>query len=193
MRGESMTTHYIDFRVVPDPETGAPQLMGALFDNLHRALVQIEASDIGVSFPHYSRNPRMIGNTLRVHGTEAALNRLQQQDWLKGVRDHVRPTAITAIPENTAHCTVNRQQFKTSAERLRRRRMKRKRESYEEALQAIPETIERKPDLPFLTLRSSSTGQVFCMYIDQGGLQKEAVTGCFNSYGFSSKATVPCF
>lgn len=193
MRGESMTTHYIDFRVVPDPETGAPQLMGALFDNLHRALVQIEASDIGVSFPHYSRNPRMIGNTLRVHGTEAALNRLQQQDWLKGVRDHVRPTAITAIPENTAHCTVNRQQFKTSAERLRRRRMKRKGETYQQAAAVIPNTIERKPHLPFLVLRSQSSGQAFHLFIDQSPPGDTQRTGEFNRYGLSQEATVPCF
>lgn len=188
-----MTTHYIDLRVIPDPETGAPQLMGALFDKLHQVLVQLGATDIGVSFPQYSRNPRGIGNVLRLHGTEAALQRLMQHDWLKGVRDHVRITEVSAIPENAMHCVVMRRQFKTNAERLRRRRMKRKGESYEEAAKAIPATVERKPNLPFLVLRSQSTGQAFHLFIDQSLLKEERVPGTFNSYGLSQEATVPSF
>ena len=67
----TMTSHYIDLRVVPDPETSAPQLLGALYDRLHLALVERRCDGIGVSFPGYSLNPHAIGNVLRLHGSEA--------------------------------------------------------------------------------------------------------------------------
>lgn len=193
MRGDAMTTHYIDLRVVPDPETGAPQLMGVLFNKLHQVLVQLGTNDIGVSFPQYSLNPKGLGSVLRLHGAEAALKRLLQQDWLKGMRDHVRMTEVSATPEGVAHCLVMRKQFKTNAVRLRRRRMKRKGETYEQAAKAIPDNVERKPNLPFVVLRSQSSGQTFHLFIDQSLPGKERSEGDFNSYGLSQGATVPSF
>lgn len=188
-----MTTHYLDLTVVPDPETGAPQLLGALFGRLHQALVQLRASDIGASFPRYSRNPRGLGNVLRLHGSQSALQRLMDIDWLKGVRDHVRMTDISSVPDTAEHRTVTRKQFKTSVERLRRRRMKRQGETAEQAAQAIPSTVERKPDLPFIHMRSQSTMQGFHLFIAMGPPQPGPVTGPFNTYGLGGKATIPWF
>lgn len=188
-----MTTHYIDLTVIPDPETGIPQLLGALFGKLHQALVHLKADDIGASFPGYSRNPRGLGNVLRLHGTQAALQRLMAVDWLKGTRDHVRLTEIFPVPATAGHRIVTRKQFKTSAERLRRRRMKRQNETAEQAAQAIPSTVERKPDLPFIHLRSQSTMQGFHLFISLGPPQPAPVVGSFNTYGLGGKATIPWF
>lgn len=193
MRGKRMTTHYIDIRVVPDPEVNGPQLLGVLYGKLHQGLVQLRVDDIGVSFPGYSRNPRGVGSVLRLHGAQAALQRLMQVDWLKGIRDHVRMTDISAVPETAKHRTVTRKQFKTSAERLRRRRMKRKGESLEQATQAIPGTVERTPELPYVHLRSHSTGQGFHLFIALGPLVDEPVSGVFNTYGLGGQATIPWF
>lgn len=192
MRGSNMTTHYLDLRVVPDAETTASQLLGVLFTKLHHALVQVNADDIGVSFPQYSRAPRGLGSVLRLHGSEFALKALMQKDWLTGIRDHVRMTDVTLVPADAGCCKVARRQFKTSAERLRRRRMKRKGESADEVIEAIPETVERSPDLPYLHLRSASTGQTFCLFVEQVQHQKP-VSGQFTSYGLSQSATVPAF
>lgn len=192
MRGKVMTSHYIDLRVVPDPETGAPQLLGILFGKLHQALVQLRIDNIGVSFPAYSNNPRGLGNLLRLHGSETDLKSLLQQDWLKGIRDHVRMTEITPVPQSARHCVVTRRQFKTSADRLRRRRMKRHGETAEQAALAIPGTVERKPDLPYLNLNSASTSQTFCLFIEQK-IKPEPTPGKFNSYGLSQNVTVPMF
>src|SRR5690625_7839816 len=90
--------------------------MGVLFNKLHQVLVQLGTNDIGVSFPQYSLNPKGLGSVLRLHGAEAALKRLLQQDWLKGMRDHVRMTEVSATPAGVAHCLVMRKQFKTNAE-----------------------------------------------------------------------------
>lgn len=188
-----MITHYLDIKVVIDPETGAPQLLGALYDHLHMALVQQHRDTIGISFPGYNLSPRTLGNTLRLHGESDALQQLMATDWLKGMRDHVRISDVAAVPANTLHRTVQRKQFKTSAERLRRRRMRRKGETAEQAKAAIPTSIERRPNLPYLHLHSRSTGQPFCMFIAMGPLQAAPTPGTFNSHGLGNPATVPWF
>lgn len=188
-----MTTHYVDITVVPDPETGVPELLGALYDKLHRALVAQRRTDIGVSFPDYSMNPRNLGASLRLHGQDDVLRSLLQADWLKGMRDHVRMTEITAVPATARHRMISRQQFKTNVHRLRRRRMRRKNETAEQAARAIPSTVERRPTLPFVRLHSGSTRQTFCLFVQMGALSDTPTKGQFNSYGLSPSATVPWF
>lgn len=188
-----MTTHYVDITVVPDPEVSAPQLLGALYERLHLALVQQRLDCIGISFPGYSVIPKTLGATLRLHGIDHALRQLLQTDWLKGVRDHVRLTTIVEVPSGASHRTVQRRQFKTSAERLRRRRMRRKGVTAEQAAHAIPLSVERRPDLPYVHLRSRSTAQPFCLFVVLGPLSRVATTGTFNSYGLGRTATVPWF
>lgn len=188
-----MSTHYIDLRVVPDPETSAAQLLGALYLRLHQTLVQQRLDSVGVSFPQYSLNPRAIGTVLRLHGDHASLTRLMADDWLKGVRDHVRMADLLPAPPNAPHRTVQRKQFKTSAERLRRRRIRRKGETAEQATKAIPTTMEHRPTLPYVHLQSRSTDQPFCLFIAMGALQSMPTPGPFNSYGLGGPATIPWF
>lgn len=188
-----MTTHYIDITCLPDPETSVPQLLGTLYGRLHLALVERGDGAIGVSFPRHSNTPRSLGNQLRLHGSEAALRELLSRDWLKGVRDHVSQTDIAPVPADAGHRTVCRRQFKTNVERLRRRRMKRKGETAAQAAAAIPASVERNPGLPFVHLRSGSSGQEFCLFVAFGPLLGDAVGGTFNTYGLSNEATVPWF
>lgn len=188
-----MTTHYIDIKVVSDPETSLTALLGALYERLHLALVQQRLDNIGVSFPGYSMAPRLLGAKLRLHGSYASLRQLFGTDWLKGMRDHVRIGEIAAVPADAMHRTVQRKQFKTSAERLRRRRMRRKGETAEQAKAAIPSTVEHTPNLPYLHVRSRSTAQLFCMFIALGPLRANGMPGSFNRYGLSGVATVPWF
>ncbi|HEY4541182.1 MAG TPA: type I-F CRISPR-associated endoribonuclease Cas6/Csy4, partial [Noviherbaspirillum sp.] len=145
-----MTTHYIDIVLLPDPEFSHAHLLGALVAKLHRALVQLQASDIGASYPQHQMRPRTLGNVLRLHGTEHALQRLMELPWLTGMRDHVRVAEVAPVPPTSSHRVVLRRQFKTNAERLRRRRMRRKGETAEQAFTAIPDSVERRPDLPYV-------------------------------------------
>lgn len=188
-----MTTHYIDLRVLPDPETSASHLLGALYDRLHLALVRHRREDIGVSFPRYSLNPRALGPIMRLHGAVDALTGLMAIDWLGGIRDHVRIGQISEAPAEAMHRTVQRRQFKTSVERLRRRRMRRKGETEEQARQAIPAHVERDADLPYAHLRSGSSCQTYSLFIALGPLQRHPVSGAFNSHGLSAASTVPWF
>jgi len=188
-----MTTHYIDITVIPDPETSAPQLMSALYEKLHLALVRDRIDSIGVSFPHYSVIPKTLGHILRLHSAEAVLRSLQATDWLKGMRDHVHITAITEVPHNALHRVIRRKQFKTSAERLRRRRMRRTGETEHDVKKRIPKTVEQIPTLPYVQLHSRSTGQSFHLYIAMRETQSCGVSGTFTAYGLSTHATIPWF
>ena len=192
-----MSTHHIDLRLLPDPEFSHAHLLGALHAKLHRALVQLQASDIGISFPQYCLDPRSLGSLVRLHGSEASLQRLMATDWLKGMRDHLNTSAITAIPPQVQYRSIQRRQFKTSAERLRRRRMQRKSETAPQAEAAIPDSMERQPDLPFVHLRSQSTGQNFHLFVALGPLESEPgyTPSTFNSYGLANtpQDTIPWF
>lgn len=191
-----MTTHYIDITLLPDPEFSHAHLLGALVAKLHRALVQGQTTDIGVSYPQHVSQPlarRTLGAVLRLHGTPDALQGLMGQDWLKGMRDHTQVAELRPVPAEAQHRTVRRRQFKTNADRLRRRRMQRKGETAEQATAAIPDSVERRPDLPFVQLRSSSTGQPFCLCVEHGPLLAHSMPGAFNAYGLGQEATVPWF
>ena len=191
-----MTTHYIDITLLPDPEFSHAHLLGALLAKLHRALVQHSAGDIGTSFPQHVNAPlsqRTLGSVLRLHGPQHALEALMAQDWLRGMRDHVVLTLLAAAPPNAPHRLVLRRQFKTNAERLRRRRMQRKGETAAQAQAAIPDSVERRPDLPYAHLRSGSTGQPFCLCVEHGPLLSQPAPGPFNAYGLGHEATVPWF
>ncbi|CAM4144174.1 type I-F CRISPR-associated endoribonuclease Cas6/Csy4 [Kerstersia similis] len=188
-----MTSHYVDIHLLPDPEFSQTQLMSALYAKLHRVLVQLGSHDIGVSFPGYSLKPKALGVVMRLHGTEPSLKALQAKDWLRGMRDHMEHSAVLPVPQQVQYRNIWRRQFKTNADRLRRRRMQRKGETFEQAVMAIPESIERQPDLPFIQIRSGSTGQSFPIFLLMGEMQDEARSGSFNSYGLSQVATIPWF
>jgi len=192
----TMTTHYIDITLLPDPEFSHAHLLGALVAKLHRALVAAQSTAIGVSYPQHVDKPhakRTLGSVLRLHGTFDALQRLMEQNWLQGMRDHIQVAELRSVPAGVQHRTVRRRQFKTNAERLRRRRMLRKNETAEQAAMAIPDTMERSPNLPYVQLRSSSTAQPFCLCVEHGPPQSIAVPGSFNTYGLGREATVPWF
>ena len=109
---------YQDIRVLEDPEFKESMLMAALFAKLHRALGAYGEGDIGISFP---RAEKILGDTIRLHGTQQALSAIAATPWLKGLRDYTQCSEILAVPEKVAYRTVSRVQVKSSAERLRRR------------------------------------------------------------------------
>lgn len=192
MRGDTMD-HYLDLTLRPDPEFAQAHLISALFAKLHRGLVSLDANDIGVSFPEHSERPRTLGNVLRLHGTAGRLEHLMATDWLIGMRDHLSQGSITPTPENARHRVVKRVQPKTNPERLRRRHMRRHGVSAEVARERIPDTVIAKVTQPYAQLRSRSTGESFCLFIDHGPAMDQPVKGTFSCYGLSSTATIPWF
>lgn len=184
--------HYVDIQIRPDPEFPAPMLMGALVSKLHRALVELDADDIGISLPEHETDPPL-GHRLRLHASRVRLEELLARSWLHGMRDHIVMHDVAAVPANAEHRVVRRRQYKTNADRLRRRRMKRHNETYEQARLHIPDSVERRVRTPYVRVRSHSTGQAFCLFVEHGDHESEPRSGRFSTYGLSATATVPWF
>lgn len=184
--------HYIDIQLLPDPEFASPVLMNALYAKLHRVLVQLECADVGLSFPDYREGGAKLGEKMRLHGDLQRLQGLMDSNWLTGMHDHVRAGSVLKVPDSAQVLSVRRVQAKSSAERIRRRQMRRHGLTQEEALVQIPDSLEKRLKLPFITLKSQSTEQVFRLFIRQEKTERW-VPGCFNSYGLSAEATVPFF
>ncbi len=184
---------YLDIRLRPDPEFTPPLLMSALVSKLHRALVELNQNLIGVSFPGHDTARPGLGEALRVHGEKGDLEQLLGCDWLSGMHDHVAVSPLKPTPPDTAHRVVRRVQAKSSAERLRRRAMRRSGLSESQACERIPDDVERCLQLPFVSLQSRSTGQRFPLFIEHGELLAEPRPGRFNTYGLSREATIPWF
>lgn len=186
--------HYVDIEVRPDPEFGHSQIMNALYAKLHRALVAQEGLHVGISLPDVNAPEVLsLGMRLRLHGTFTALSELLATEWLVGMRDHVTLTLPALVPDHAQHRFVRRVQVKSSPERLRRRFMRRHDLDEQTARQRIPDDLARFTRLPFLLVRSLSTGQIFKLFIEHGPIQSNAVSGNFNTYGLSKDATIPWF
>lgn len=185
--------YYLDIHLLPDPEFSPPVLLNALHAKLHRALVAQQRSDIGVSFPGFDASRPTLGLTLRLHGSSAAvLDSLMAARWLTGMHDHIELGKISPVPASAKAITVLRIQAKSNPAYERERLMRRKGLSEQEALARIPDSAAERLDLPFLTVRSQSTGQQFRLFIRQQAVET-AISGQFNCYGLSDTATVADF
>ncbi|ROH87787.1 type I-F CRISPR-associated endoribonuclease Cas6/Csy4 [Stagnimonas aquatica] len=183
--------HYLDIRLRPDPDFVAIDLLSALVSKLHRALARLADGKVGISFP--DSKAMYLGDRLRLHGGLSSLQSLMGSDWLKGMRDHVQLSEPVAVPVGAKHRVVKRVQAKSSPERLRRRQIKRHGMTPQQAQEKVPDSAAETLSLPYLLLRSASTGQRFPLFVEHGPLLEAAVPGSFSSYGLSDVATVPWF
>lgn len=181
---------YLDIVLLPDPELSEPIIMSELFAKLHFALVKFQNAVIGISFPNVKK---VLGNCLRLHGSNEDLHKLMGNDWIYSLRDYVEVSNILPIPEQVQYRVVKRVQVKSSVERLRRRSIAKGWLTKEEAIKKISLDKEKMLKLPFVQLTSTSTGQKFRFFIQHEPLQSSPVVGSFNAYGLSNKATVPWF
>ncbi len=184
--------HYLEFRILPDTEFASTQLMSILFGKIHLALVDLGSGDIGVSFPD-GDNSRTLGTRLRLHGTVDALNRLTQIHWTTGMSDYVVQTPVMQIPVGVRYRSLYRIQAKSNPERLRRRMMKRHGVDAETAANHIPDSAAETLKLPYVQIKSLSSGKHFRLFFQFGPVEQKARGGIFNTYGLSREATVPWF
>lgn len=185
---------YIEIKLLPDPEFPPTVLMNALYGKFHRLLTELNTSKVGVSFPDVEKMPHTLGLRMRLHGDNEILQRVNDSDWLKGMRDHCAISSIQDVPSNCKHKVVRRVQVKSNPERLRRRMAKRKGISIEMATATIPDNVARQLELPFIKIKSRSTKQDFPLFIEHSSSKDEPAYGNFNAYGLSQNgATVPWF
>lgn len=185
--------HYLDLQLRDDPEFAPHYLLSALHTKLHHALVAADHGRVGVSFPDLVPEKRLLGKRLRLHGSLADLASLMETNWLVGMRDHVDTGKPALVPDHARHRFVRRVQADSNPERLRRRLMRRHQIDEKTARERIPTGSARLLSLPWLHLRSASTGQHFRLFIEHGELQPAATPGVFSTYGLSRSTTVPWF
>lgn len=185
-------SYYLDIRLRPDPEFLPHQLMDALFAKVHRHLVETETKDVGLNFPLAGTIVQGLGPLMRLHGPQKRLVNMQIGTWLGGMREMVALGDVQAVPTSAGQMNVRRVQAKSNPERVRRRQMKRKGWTAEQAMAQIPDSVAQQLRLPYLTVKSSSSGHSFRLFISQEATQ-QPVSGDFNAYGLSSTATLPMF
>ena len=186
--------HYLDITLLPDPEFSQNHLMDALFAKLHRALVTAGCGDIGISFPEVLEQGTGLGTILRLHGLATSLGELMAANWLAGMRDHTTLSAVQAVPSSCiSFRVVSRLQAKSSPARERRRLMRRKGLTEEQAMDRIPDNCAEVLHLPYVQMRSQSTGERFLLFVRHGPVQVAPAEGSFSAYGLSPTGTVPWF
>jgi len=187
---------------------------------VHLALVELKNEDdtvnIGVSFPEHRRFEKndktinVLGSKLRVFAdSEDELRELDLNQWLNRLHDYVHIKTIASVPTEKVqhHVNVNRVRQDANMERITRRFAKRKNIPFEEAKQQQIERYADKnktslskatelydnPELqsyPYIIMKSLSGNSQFSLEIDQSETEQPQ-TGVFNTYGMSSKTTVP--
>lgn len=72
---------YIELTVNNDQAIPSYVLMSAVFEQIHLALVSMNSSQIGISFPVATN--KYIGNKIRLHGSEESLTAIMAYGWMQ--------------------------------------------------------------------------------------------------------------
>ncbi|WP_417737412.1 type I-F CRISPR-associated endoribonuclease Cas6/Csy4 [Rosistilla oblonga] len=208
--------YYQEVTCLPDHEISVGFVMGKVMEAVHLALVNVAAGSpdcpIGISFPEY-RDPRdrnerplpdrrelqpphalPIGSKLRLFSRQQDdLNRLGLTENLARLSDYVHLTSAKLLQRKIDRfAAYQRVQPKSSKERLIRRQMKRKGISEAEARAQYASFEPHHSKLPYLNLRSHSTGERFRLYV-QRQVVELGEPWLFSTYGLSASAGVPEF
>lgn len=198
--------YYQEITLIDQAEISPYFIWSKLYSQLHLALAGIKSADdkvnIGVSFPQYiyeqktekSKAKVNLGKKLRLFAqAEEELIQLNIKKWLERLTDYVHITSIRPVPEEkiTGYACFKRKQPKTNAERLARHRVKRGDIGFDEALSRYQNVVTTS-DLPFIQLKSLTSGQPFKLFITKQTAEQSA-SQVFSTYGLSSESSVPEF
>jgi CRISPR-associated endonuclease Csy4 len=191
---------YCEITLLPNPEVNLNFLWSKVFQQIHLGLVEMQGDKgqvpIGVSFPEYAVGEKfsVLGSKCRLFAQdEATLAGFDTAKWLVRLSDYVHCTSIRPVPEKLkGYAIYQREQPKTSKERLARRYAARHNESYGEALLRYQEVVHKSVTIPFIRLKSLSNDQTFCLWIRKTSASESSGT-TYSTYGLSAKTTVPEF
>ena len=181
--------HYIDIEIKPDAEMRENVLLNKVYSKLHKALFDLNSSDIGISFPAYKF---ILGRIIRLHGEEPKLAELQATDWLGGLKGYCNLSGIEPTPSEVLYRTISRKQSNMTEAKLRRL-IKRGSINDNEVKAYKAKMFNAGLHNPYFELKSSSNGRKHRRYIQFGELSSESVDGLFDQFGLSKAATVPWF
>jgi len=191
---------YCEISLLPNPEVNLNFLWSKVFQQIHLGLVEMQDNQkrvpIGVSFPEYVIGEKysVLGGKLRLFAqNEITLARFDATKWLNRLSDYVHCTSIRPLPERLkGYAIYQREQPKTSKERLARRYASRHNIDYDTALLRYSEMAYKLIPTPFIRLKSLSSDNTFCLWIKKTTVA-ESSGDTFSSYGLSTSASVPEF
>ena len=182
--------YYIDISFQSDEEIPIYFVRNKVYTKLHKALCDLKASDIGVSFPEVDVK---FGKVLRIHGTSDRLNELQYLNWLGGLNGYCDVSEIKPVPETGVYYrTVSRIQSSMTQAKLRRL-IKRNNLSDDDIKAYKARMFAQSLDLPYLELFSTRRKKLYRRYLQHGELKNSPVKGNFDQFGLSKNATIAWF
>ncbi len=192
--------YYQELSLLPQEEISIHFLWSKTFQQIHLGLVEMQEDQkripIGVSFPEYVIGEKysVLGGKLRLFAQdESALTRYDATKWLSRLSDYVHCTGIRPVPEKLkGYALYQREQPKTSKERLARRYASRHGIDYDAALLRYSEMAYKLIPAPFIRLKSLSSDNTFCLWIKKTAVT-ESSGNTFSSYGLSASTAVPEF
>ncbi len=191
--------YYREITLLPDAEVTENFLWSKLFYEVHRALAerkrQHPAMNIGCSWPEYKAEG--LGKKLRlISENREELENLPIEPRLARYRDYCRLTAVRSVGDRRiqGYAVYRRYQPDGAAERKARRYARRHPGVSMEEAERLLKRQERK-FLPFIQIKSASTGQKFSLFIEKTAKEKDAgiQPAPFSTYGLSASAAVPEF
>ena len=109
--------HFIDIKIKPNIEIRKNVLLNQIYGKLHKTLYSLNSTEIGISFPQYKI---MLGDIIRLHGTETKLITLEQINWLGPLSKFCMVSSNLIIPSEVNHRIISRKQANMTEAKLRR-------------------------------------------------------------------------
>ena len=190
---------YVDLKLLADEEVPIFFIRNKVYTKLHKAIFDLKATDIGVSFPQVNIK---LGDVVRIHSTQERLQQLQNLNWLGGLSGYCKVSEVLSVPDKVnGHQTIFRIRQNMSLTRMQKKITHQKSKGYlktDDDIKVYEKYYKAKMfktglDSPYLELQSTSTGNKYRLYIAFGELQKQSVEGEFNHFGLSKIATMPIF
>jgi len=194
--------YYQELTLIPDAEISLNFLWSKVYPQIHLALVETKTpenhSKMGVTFPKYQNTPerKTLGNKLRIFSPDTNnLQNLNLTKWLHTLDDYVHLTSIKEVPDNIkTHASFYRiQKRKTNAQKAYNT-AQRLGIPYEKALAHLQGRDETQPQAPFIHMKSLSSKHSYRLMIGKKITNlNDPQSKEFNTYGLSSKASLPLF
>ncbi len=181
--------YYIDITLKPDAEMRENILLNMVYAKLHKALVDLSCTAIGVSFPDYRL---ILGKRIRLHGALPELEKLQALNWLSALVGYCDVSVAQKIPQQVQYRIICRKQSNMTQAKLNRL-LKRGTITLEQAHVYKEKMFIKGLANPYVELKSTSNSEQYRRYFEFGELQPEPVVGTFDYFGLSKQATIPWF
>jgi len=180
---------YLDIKIKPDDEMRENVLLNKVYSKLHKALFTLKSVDIGVSFPRFKV---ILGDVIRLHGSEARLLELQATKWLGGLSGYCVLSEIKVVPTQAVYRTISRKQSNMTEAKLRRL-IKRDSIPREKIKDYKAKMFQQGMSNPYLELQSTSNGHKHRRYLAFGEISETINLGKFDFFGLSKTASIPWF